>query len=731
MYSDDFWECKWQIIEVLGNFYLVSGRHLSRWGAAAACIDNKLYLYGGRGSDSRARNSLYVLELENNSIQMLRSIYFPSSGREGHTMVSHKNTLIIFGGCEGGKDDDESFDDLLIVDVENKLCSKPVTTGKKPKGREGHAAGVIKNYMIIYGGKGEGCLYDDIFAFNLSSLEWKELEQQGNIPGYRESMSSAVIQESLYIFGGNTSKNTEVDEYTNDLYAITMKGQIAHCKKIITNGPQPPKRLSHSMSQMNNLFLVLFGGESYGKALNDVWVFNIEIKYWREVLPTGQIKSRMTHVCYVHKESLLVFGGMGDDKIALSELVLLHFGKNRKNSLQNESAVKAQVANVDLEATAGVNANNRNDSLFYCYKCNHDSNSCHFFERYPEVGTPVFGFFARVQIAPHAVTSLMNMFQDPFAAIMRIGEIINSSPIHVNFIDKGAMNGSIYCKYRSPPMKFDLSFLPLNDEDEDLEIRTKMLSEWQSNISDTVQIIEIYGKHEFSPEELTKFCSGHGVNTLVPALMRLSEIGLVIGKNDEFTSAFLMHKGEYFMPLYITILDCDKNIIFPSKEIANANLQNIISHSHMKDLNDIFNRSNGTYIYIYSKELEIVSNDIKYQGNSFGSLLSRARDTKYVLLKTPVEHEETNRMTLNSMPNYISFKLESSVFSFLVYYKKKLIYWEFKKGEKKKRARDECIEVKIKDKGLINSITGFLDWNFRSLNVLCDVVPVNKKKFEE
>ena len=84
-------------------------------------------------------------------------------------------------------------------------------------------------------------------------------------------MSSAVIQDSLYIFGGNISNNPDEDLYTNDLYMISIRSSTAICKKIVpSTGSAPQKRLSHSMSNLNNQYLILYGGESYGKILTDV-----------------------------------------------------------------------------------------------------------------------------------------------------------------------------------------------------------------------------------------------------------------------------------------------------------------------------------------------------------------------------------------------------------------------------------------------------------------------------
>ena len=146
-----------------------------------------------------------------------------------------------------------------------------VTIGKKPKPREGHAAGVIKNIMIVYGGSGTKSLLSDIFALNLNNFEWKEMEQHGATMGPRESMSSAIVYESMYIFGGNISEHSsENDEYSDDFFYLTIRNNLVNCKKISPDSITPPKRLSHSLTNLNNKHLVLFAGEASNKALNDM-----------------------------------------------------------------------------------------------------------------------------------------------------------------------------------------------------------------------------------------------------------------------------------------------------------------------------------------------------------------------------------------------------------------------------------------------------------------------------
>ena len=76
-------------------------------------------MFGGRGADSRPRNSFYVLDIATCHFNLFRTTNTPK-GRDGHSMVAYKNLLIVFGGCGGGGDDSDPFDDIWVVDIENK-----------------------------------------------------------------------------------------------------------------------------------------------------------------------------------------------------------------------------------------------------------------------------------------------------------------------------------------------------------------------------------------------------------------------------------------------------------------------------------------------------------------------------------------------------------------------------------------------------------------------------------
>lgn len=90
-------------------------------------------------------------------------------------------------------------------------------------------------------------------------------------------MGFCTVRDKLYVFGGNVSEpDKEEDEYTNDLYEIELRGHVARVTHLIADSHLPPKRLSHSMTSLNNNFLIVYGGESFGQAMSDIWVYSID-----------------------------------------------------------------------------------------------------------------------------------------------------------------------------------------------------------------------------------------------------------------------------------------------------------------------------------------------------------------------------------------------------------------------------------------------------------------------
>lgn len=716
--ENDYWDSKWTITNSVGKFYLVSGRQLTRWGVAAASIDEKLYLFGGRGGDSRPRNSFHILDLNTGHFSLFRTNNTPK-GREGHSMSAYRNLLIIYGGCECGGDENDPFEDVWVVDIETRTWKKPNTTGRKPEAREGHAAGVIRNYMLIYGGSGPNTLLGNIYSFNLTTFEWRELEQQGATMGPRESMGATVVGDNMYIFGGNTNgANCENDEYTDDLFVITLKSNTAQVKKIIPCGPIPAKRLSHSLNNLNNKYLILFGGESYGTALNDIWVFDIDKNIWHEIKPQNSITARIAHVCYCYKDSVFVFGGMSLDQTVKSDLAILKFGKCEIN-VNNGSGINpkrkfTKLINVSLRTVPTVISAYKESLSSFCEKCGHASSTCKFCEKYQELHFPQLSYFPKIQLASFAVDELSSQFQNPFGALIRIGEIFEKSLVNFAIIGMVMMKGNNITKASSIDSFRDSV---KSDGDAEMMFRSKGIS--------NVPILEISTKSEIAPEKLANLCSGVSSLNFVPAFFRLSDTAVVISRTSEYLTVALMHKEENRIPLFFTVYDNNSTPLYPSKELADPNMVNVYSRSHLHSI-DVFKHPKGTSIFLYPKELINSTGDILFQGNSFCELVACLKNVQFSVAGELIKREKV--MKSEPLEKISGFRGFGNNFSLLIYNKKKLVHWEFKKNEKGKRSRDECIVIKLNNQELISEVTGQLVWNLKTMHALGDVYGITKKR---
>lgn len=640
-------------------------------------------------------------------------------GREGHSMSAYKNLLIIYGGCESGGEENDPFEDVWVVDIDTRTWSKPITAGRKPEAREGHAAGVIRNYMLIYGGSGQENLLANIFSFNLTTFEWKELEQQGAVMGPRESMGSTVVGDNMYIFGGNTNEHScENDEYTDDLFMISLKNNTALVKKIMPSGSIPPKRLSHSLNNLSNKYLILFGGESFSQALNDIWVFDLDKNLWHEIKPQNSISARIAHVCYCYKDSVFVFGGMSQDQLVKSDLAILKFGKSEIN-VNNGSGINpkrkfTKLINVSARTVPSVTNTFKESLSSFCEKCGHASSICKFCEKFPELHFPHLSYFPRIQLATFAVEVLANQFQDPLGAMLRIGEIFEVGPINFSIIGMVNMKGNNITKAVTYEGQRD----SLKSES-DLEgvSRNKGLIH--------VPILEISAEIEISPEKLAKLCSAVSNNSFIPAFFRLSDTAVVISRTAEYLSIALLHKEENRIPLFFAVYDNNNTPLYPSKELADPNMVNVYSRCHLHSI-DVFKHAKGTKIFLYPKELSGVHGDILYQGISFVALVECLNLVQFLVNGVLIKRKKIEKTEV--FEKVSGFKGHGNCFSLLVYAKKKLVYWEFRKSEKGKRNRDECVVIKLNDLELVSEVTGLLVWNLKTMQMLGDYFGPIKKR---
>lgn len=109
---------------------------------------------------------------------------------------------------------------------------------------------------------------------------------------------------------------------------VKFKNGVMHSKRIRQLGDIPIKRHSCSLVAVNKAEFALFGGESInGDFLNDLWYFNVKKERWIELFPAMKISTRQLHISIAYRSSVIVFGGMTEGKLCLSDLSTLRFGE--------------------------------------------------------------------------------------------------------------------------------------------------------------------------------------------------------------------------------------------------------------------------------------------------------------------------------------------------------------------------------------------------------------------
>lgn len=178
-----------------------------------------LYLFGGK------RCSQVLLYKENHWVSMPGKASFT---RVRHSMVSYQDNLVIFGGLnENGKETNE----LWFYNVTKHTWSKPFIKHKMPSARFDHSAVVFKNSMIIHGGQLNGEKLNDTWIFSFDQNEWAKIKLHKNnaiVP--RSGHAAVIINQFMVVFGGEGYNNMPFALNIETLKVIDLqfKGNFIH-----------------------------------------------------------------------------------------------------------------------------------------------------------------------------------------------------------------------------------------------------------------------------------------------------------------------------------------------------------------------------------------------------------------------------------------------------------------------------------------------------------------------
>eukprot|EP00922_Rhytidocystis_sp_ex-Travisia-forbesii_P021443 GHVS01031400.1.p1 GENE.GHVS01031400.1~~GHVS01031400.1.p1 ORF type:complete len:874 (+),score=128.88 GHVS01031400.1:24-2624(+) len=339
-----------------GTWREVSGQNepsRTRFGHSAVTHDNSMYVFGGwDGQDTL--QELYEYTFPSSVWNKVAERGTAPSGRYRHSAVVMRDRMWVFGGVDRAQ---KRFADLFMFDMTGgRFWSQVETQGTAPSPRTFHKAGAHGNSMYIFGGF-DGQRQNDLYratvvmgddsvasvaemanggaggsspssraAVRAASAEreggdvvmpedfwiWKTVKAQTTEETYspRTGHTAVVWNDALYLFGG-----TDENARQSDIYEYTIRNGKGRWRKIVDClGTAPPAR-SGSKAAVYRDSVYLFGGytKKYGDYFNDVHRYNIIDNCWTCISSLGTSttnpRARTDHSCVMHNNNMLIFGG--------------------------------------------------------------------------------------------------------------------------------------------------------------------------------------------------------------------------------------------------------------------------------------------------------------------------------------------------------------------------------------------------------------------------------------
>ncbi|CDP19491.1 unnamed protein product [Coffea canephora] len=200
----DLQTCSWSTLKIYGK------PPVSRDGYSATLMGVSLIIFGGQDAKQSFSNNLHILDLETMNWGKVDTLGVPPSPRSDHVAAIHADRyFFVFGGCSHAT----CFNDLHVLDLQNKEWSRPAQKGEIPSPRAGHAGVTVGELWFIFGGGDHKRGVSQSVVLNMSTLVWSVIKRvQGFASLAREGLTSVLGsyngEDVLVFFGGYDGQYT-------------------------------------------------------------------------------------------------------------------------------------------------------------------------------------------------------------------------------------------------------------------------------------------------------------------------------------------------------------------------------------------------------------------------------------------------------------------------------------------------------------------------------------------
>ncbi|KAL2479147.1 Galactose oxidase/kelch repeat superfamily protein [Forsythia ovata] len=193
----------------------------AREGHSVALIGRRLFIFGGCGKSENNEiyyDDLYILNTETFSWKRVVPSGTPPSKRDSHTCSSWRNKIIVIGGEDSC---DYYLSDVHMLDADTLVWCKLNPMGQLLPPRGGHTTIAFGKNLFVFGGfSDEQNLYNDVYMLDLENGIWTKVIATGEGPSGRFSTAGESLDPQMggvLVFIGGCNKNLEA---LDDMYYL-------------------------------------------------------------------------------------------------------------------------------------------------------------------------------------------------------------------------------------------------------------------------------------------------------------------------------------------------------------------------------------------------------------------------------------------------------------------------------------------------------------------------------
>lgn len=267
----------------------------SKHGLAAAPSDNRLYLYGGTGTEQGTLGEVWSYrESENKWAKHdVSGTQPPSRFDAAWVWDPDSERLLLFGGVDvgrGNSKNDRFVNDLWSFDPSENTWTQlqENRSGSGPRPRK-HQMGVWdeeEGRLLIYGGHaqrddGSKINYKDLWAYDPASGSWTLLDDGEPGPEHRVDTGAAwePTIDGLFLYGGMKFSGSDADRRLGDLWSY----ETSIDEWTERSSGSPEARQQHELVHVNGSLILIGGyGSISGRYLATVWSYNPATDTWTQ-----------------------------------------------------------------------------------------------------------------------------------------------------------------------------------------------------------------------------------------------------------------------------------------------------------------------------------------------------------------------------------------------------------------------------------------------------------------